>query len=449
MAQNSGSTRNAFSSFLYGAIVSLLAVLVVLLPFAPKGRETFVVETKLSCVIENLDSKQRVNSSDVWQQIVTPQVIAAAADKAEIFAASVTEDRRRGYLESVVHMESEQADTSESSTAVVTMRHPQKAHAVAMLTTLANTVVADTQTIQLNQTLAANELHSTRPIVHRSGVNTASLELAAPSQVNADQIEQADVDAEVADLRKKLEITKRRHRGLVDVAGANSELALDMGFRVEQLETQLREIEFAQSPAAEMARSSAVEIDPASEYSAVNPDSQFRFVAGPTPPETPSTTWKVRVEVIGAARLVETLPGNVTRTGFLACLGISVLVGCIVGFVCSRSSESPLVTSGADVAKLIISPVIGSVFPTRKKVGAAGQRLGTTGKFLLGTSETIVFAFVAFIVFCMATDRSSAHRFATNPLAEYSASVQRRMPGNASSSESADEACRADKSESV
>ena len=278
----------------------------------------------------------------------------------------------------------------------------------------------------------------------RQLVQRASLELFAPLQdqtAGDSSLQEGEVlsvdGAALAEARKELKIARNRLRALTDLAGSESSLAQNMSFEVSRLENLIRDLEFAATPLAEARSEAAFEDVDSSDLasrSAVRDESggeraSVRFVAGAVSSGSPETG-ELKASVLESPRILRTVSPAVSRGIFLALLALASVVGVVVGLAVSTRKSSQVVISQSDVVAAIDSPVVGSVFPSRRKP----ERRSSGGSGLLGAvlvrlSEVTLFGFVAFVGFCAVTDGQFAGCFVSDPLGAYASSVDRHIFG--------------------
>ncbi|MFC1759851.1 hypothetical protein ACFL2H_13975, partial [Planctomycetota bacterium] len=132
--------------------------------------------------------------------------------------------------------------------------------------------------------------------------------------------------------------------------------------------------------------------------------------------------------VVQPPQIVRTLPPRISRNGLAALLALAAAIGLVVGFSISRRQAIRAIMNQADVQATIESPVVGSVFPSRKRPSTGDSPFSKlAGTLFLRFGELTLFGFVAFVGFCATVDGGFLGQFVRNPLASYSASVDRHL----------------------
>ena len=475
MPKTDRSSPSFARKFIYGFLVASLASLLIMLPFAPRPPKAFVAGATLSCeqsgVSGKLDS-DAIAIGAVWRQVVTPKMLVRVANETRLFGDGVDPARLNAYLKSNFILKTKLGPSPANSLALVSFQHPEEEAAIAFLEELSQQAVGAVELLVRPQSLVGAARHAddgdfaTIAVVNRGVVSVdgagraradrdlefesrqlvqrASLELFAPLQdqtVGDSSLREGEVlsvDAvALAEARKELKIARNRLRALTDLAGSESSLAQNMAFEVSRLENLIRDLEFAATPLAE-ARSEAAFEDVASSgpayRSAVRDESggqraSVRFVAGAVSSGSPETG-ELKASVLESPRILRMVSPAVSQGVFLALLALAFVVGVVVGLAVSTRKSSQVVVSQSDVVAAIDSPVVGSVFPSRRKP----ERRSSGGSGLLGAalvrlSELTLFGFVGFVGFCAVTDGQFAGYFVSDPLGAYASSVERHFFG--------------------
>ena len=446
MTKTDRSSPNFIRSFFYGLLVTSLASLLLLVPFARRNREAFVAGATLSCVTpasSEADAKE-ASCKQLWRHLVTPEAILQAADETRVFAESTPQERRIEYLKAAFIIETSIGDSSVESLARVSFRHPNRDKALALTKRLVALVIESASDAETSNSFARSSKFDTIEVGQltqspsdefvaegRRAVRLASLQLFAP-KTDSEQLEGNRDGSEslLDEAKRKLDVAKKRYRALFDVAGEESPLVQDMRFEVERLEAIIQKQQFAHTPLGKARRAidaADSEVDRHERVPRSNEGdstSQFRFVAGST--EVSNDALRVTIEK--PADIIQTIPGSISRRGLTSLLPVAGAMGVLVGWTVSRKRAERPITSKADVVGVIESPVIGSVFPTRKKPASGKLNLfGLLGMILLRLGEATLVAFIAFLVFCATTDNNFIDRFLTDPLATYSTSVDHHI----------------------
>ena len=447
MTKTDRSSPNFIRSFFYGLLVASLASLLLLVPFARRDREAFVAGATLSCTSPAATEEDAKDDShqQLWSRLVTPEAILQAADETRVFAESTPQERRIEYLKTAFLIETTIGDSPGESLARVSFRHPDRDKALALTKRLVALVVESASDAETSNSFARSSKFDTIEVGQftqppsdecvsegRRAVRLASLQLFAPKTDNEQLDSNPDGSGEslLEEAKRKLDVAKKRYRALYDVAGEDSPLVQNMGFEVERLEAIIQKQQFAHSPlgrarrAIEAAESEVAGHGDVPRRSEDDSASQFRFVAGSTDVSNDA----LRVTIEKPADIIQTIPGSISKRGLTSLLPVAGAVGVLVGWTVSRKRPERPIGNRADVAGAIESPVIGSVFPTRKRPASGKLTLfSLLGMTFLRLGEATLVAFIAFLVFCATTDNNFIDRFLSNPLATYSASVDHHI----------------------
>ncbi|MFC1759396.1 hypothetical protein ACFL2H_11625, partial [Planctomycetota bacterium] len=328
MPKTDRSSLSLTRSFFYGFLVTSLASLLLMLPFAPRTRGAFVAGATLSCKA-SVDEKEPDPEAMrlLWHRIVTPGFLLRVADETQLFSETVERDEKTAYLKSHFALQTKLGESPDESFAIVHLQHSQPDVAIAFTehlvrraldvaskidqpTTLASTVENRNESSDQFETIAIVHYQAVpvdtafRPpaedasvLESRQLVQRASLQLFAPIQPESDPSEAPagplDVRTELSELdeaRKELKITRNRHRVLTDLAGEESSLAQYMASEVTRLQNLVRDLEFAETPLAKVRSVGTLNTTPmdddttaptAKEAKNRRQHSPIRFVAGP------------------------------------------------------------------------------------------------------------------------------------------------------------------------
>jgi hypothetical protein len=427
MKNSDRSQPSFFRRFFYGFAVTSLATIVLSLAFAPRTRDIVVVRTTLSCTGSKLEPAK------LWNTLVTVDAVVETADEASLFHASVSSERRRDYLKSNFRMQTRPGETPDTSLAMLHIQHPHGDRAEQFLTLLVDRIMAAGKELHLQQSVAGRPFEDTETlhVIHRStdkfvdgpaGIRRASLVLFSPNQQTSDSIDaaQSNGDAENAleEARHQLKVNRKRYRGLVDAAGRDSTVAMNMSYEVDRLEAIVQNLEFA------VQNNETFE----TEIAENGTSSPFQFVA--TQAESTGTdepaadSGELLFEIVQAAEIVKTIPGGVSAGSLLSILPFAGGFGILAGWCVTRKLPIRVIADRRDIEHAIEIPILGSVFPTRNKVTIKKSNpISFLGKSIVRIGELGLFLFVGFVVFCAATDNSFIQNFLKNPFGTYAASL--------------------------
>lgn len=412
-------------SFFYGFLVTSLATTVLALAAAPRTRDQVVARTTLSCLGSDLDPAK------IWNELVSAHTVIEAANSANLFSPSVSDERRQTYLKTNFRMRTREGKAATESLAMLQIQHPSESRSREFLALLSEKVIAISAEIDLTDSVAsaAGSEFQTFYVVNRRGdgfvdgparVRRASLILSAPEQ--KDSVSSVGAEDELAEARRKLKVARKRYRGLVDAAGRDSILAQNMAYEIDRLEGIVQNLVFVAEKDL-IFEPSVVKVSPTSSRS------PFQFVAARGESQTDSArNSNLKVTIDQPPHVAETIPGSISRDSLFSVMPFAGGLGLLAGWCFSRKSPVAMVATKDEIAQAVSAPVLGSVFPTRNKVTSkTSNPVRFLGKTMVRSGEFSLFLFVGFVIFCAAIDSSFIRNFLRNPFATYAAAIDNHV----------------------